>query len=261
MVVTYSPPSHYLNQWCPIVNQTLRNIFQWNIIWNTKVFIKENAFEDTVCEIGSTLSWPKCVNTLRPRQNGRHFADDICKCIFLNENVRIPIEISLKFVPKGPINNIPSLVQIMAWRRPGDKPLSEPMIVTLLTHICVTRPQWVKTGSEDMHNQYPDYWCLETKQWWQLNYMNNFFFKIFLHINDLWNWWSVAMGRWIYSTLYNGCNYLSMLVLQLIYASKQDTGLVIATAAELHAHAFSDTDNFTYTFTDEMTLSNMANKI
>ena len=49
----------------------------------------------------------------------------------------------LKFVPKGPINNIPALVQIMAWRRPGDKPLSEPMMVRLPTHICVTRPQWV----------------------------------------------------------------------------------------------------------------------
>ena len=82
-------------------------------------------------------------NTLRPRQNGRHFADDIFKCIFLNENVRILIKISLKVVPKGPINNIPSLVQIMAWRRPGDKPLAEPMMVSLLTHICVARPQWV----------------------------------------------------------------------------------------------------------------------
>ena len=65
------------------------------------------------------------------------------KCIFLNENVWIPIEISLKFVPKVPINNISALVQIMAWRRPGDKPLSEPMAICLLTHICVTRPQWV----------------------------------------------------------------------------------------------------------------------
>ena len=85
------------------------------------------------------------VNTLRPSQNGRHFADDIFKCIFLNENVWISIKISLKFVPKGPINNIPALVQIMAWRRPGDKSLSEPMMVSLTTHICVTRPQWVKS--------------------------------------------------------------------------------------------------------------------
>ena len=81
------------------------------------------------------------INTLRPRQNGRRFADDTFKRIFLNENARISIEFSLKFVPKGPINNIPALVQIMAWRRPGDKPLSEPMMVSLQTHICVTRPQ------------------------------------------------------------------------------------------------------------------------
>ena len=83
------------------------------------------------------------VNTLRPRQDGRLFPDDTFKRIFLNENIIISIKISLKFVPKGPINNIPTLVQIMTWRRPGDKPLSEPMKVSLLTHICVTRPQWV----------------------------------------------------------------------------------------------------------------------
>ena len=82
--------------------------------------------------------------TLRPRQNGRHFADDIFKCIFLKGNTSISINISLKFVTEGRINNILPLVQIMAWRRLGDKPLSEPMMVSLLTHICVTRPQWVK---------------------------------------------------------------------------------------------------------------------
>ena len=91
------------------------------------------------------------VNTLRPKQNGRHFADDIFKYIFLNENVWILIKISLNFVPKGSINNIPSLVQIMAWRRPGDKPLTEPMMVSLSTHICVTRPQWVNIWSQCDH--------------------------------------------------------------------------------------------------------------
>ena len=50
----------------------------------------------------------------------------------------------LKFVPKGPINNIPALVRVMAWRRPGAKPLSEPVMVRLPTHICVTPPHWVK---------------------------------------------------------------------------------------------------------------------
>ena len=79
-------------------------------------------------------------NTLRPRQNGHHFTEDIFKCIFFNENVTISIKISLKFVP---IYNIPALVQIMAWRRPGKKPLSAPMMVSSLMHICVTRPQWV----------------------------------------------------------------------------------------------------------------------
>ena len=66
--------------------------------------------------------------------------------ISLNENVWIPIKISLKFVPKGPMKNTPALIQIMTWRRSGDKPLSEPMMISLLTHICVTRPQWVNTA-------------------------------------------------------------------------------------------------------------------
>ena len=90
------------------------------------------------------------LNSLRPRLNRRPFADDIFKCIFLNENVWISIKISLKFVPKGPINNIPALVQIMAWRRAGDKPLSESMMVSLPTHICVARPQWVKHKSHEI---------------------------------------------------------------------------------------------------------------
>ena len=84
------------------------------------------------------------INTLRPRQNGHRFADNTFKRIFLNENVIIWIKISLKFVPKGPIKNNPAPAQIMAWRRQGNKPLSEPMMVNLPMHICLTRPQWVK---------------------------------------------------------------------------------------------------------------------
>ena len=56
-------------------------------------------------------------------------SNDTFKRIFLNENARILIKISLKFVPKGPISNNPALVQTVAWRRLGDKPLSEPMLV------------------------------------------------------------------------------------------------------------------------------------
>ena len=105
--------SHYLNRWWPS-----------SLTQNASLDLNE-------------------FNTLRPRQNGRHFSDDTFKRFFLNVNVWIPIKISRIFVPKGPINNIPALVQIMAWGRPGDKPLSEPMMVCLTTHICVIRPQWV----------------------------------------------------------------------------------------------------------------------
>ena len=79
-------------------------------------------------------------NTLRDysniRQKGCHCADDSFKYIFMNENVWISIKISLKFVPKGSIDNIPALVQIMTWRRIGDTPLSQP---DSQTHICSTR--------------------------------------------------------------------------------------------------------------------------
>ena len=90
------------------------------------------------------LGWP-LITTLRLRWNGQHFIDDIFECIFFNENVWISIKISLKFVPTGLVNSIPALVQIMAWRQPGDKPLSEPMMVNLLTHICITQPPWVNS--------------------------------------------------------------------------------------------------------------------
>ena len=77
----------------------IQNFFQWWLI--TSLLTHKS---------GAT----QILNTLRPKQNGRHFADDTFKCIFMNENVRISINISLKFVPKGLINNIPPLVQIMA---------------------------------------------------------------------------------------------------------------------------------------------------
>ena len=59
-------------------------------------------------------------------------ADDNFKCIFFNENDRIFIRISLKFVPRSPIDTKPALVQVMAWRRTGDKPLPE-LVLTQFT--------------------------------------------------------------------------------------------------------------------------------
>ena len=70
------------------------------------------------------------------------------KCLFYAYNARISLKISLKFVPKVLINIIPALVQIMAWSRQRDKPLSEPIMVSLLTHICSTWPQLVKEWIE-----------------------------------------------------------------------------------------------------------------
>ena len=68
-------------------------------------------------------------NSSPPGQNGRHFTDDIFRCIFMNENVCILIIISLEFVPKGLIDNLSALVQVMAWRLTCDKPLPEQMII------------------------------------------------------------------------------------------------------------------------------------
>ena len=58
-------------------------------------------------------------------------ADGIFKYIFLYENDIIPILVSLKLVPRSPTDNKPSLVEVMAWRRTGDKPLPEPMMTQL----------------------------------------------------------------------------------------------------------------------------------
>ena len=113
------------------------------------------------------------VNTLRRKQNGRHFTDNTLKFIFVNENVRILIKISLKFVPTVRINNIPVLAQIMACRRPGDKPLSEPWWVP--THIWVTRPQWVN-------------WAFRNKLQGNFNLNSNISFKK-MHMK-------MASGKW-----------------------------------------------------------------
>ena len=122
MACCLTAPSYNMSQWWLIISEVLRQSSEGNSQEILKISI---------------------LNTLRPSRNEQHFADDIFKPVFFNENVWVSIKISLKFVPKGSINNIPALVQIMAWCRSGDKPLSEPIMVSLPTHIYVTRPQWV----------------------------------------------------------------------------------------------------------------------
>ena len=81
-------------------------------------------------------------HTLRPRKSGRHFSDDIFKCISFNEEFEFRLRCHWNLFIGS--SNIPALVQTMGRRRPGFKPLSEPIVVNLVTHICITWPQWDK---------------------------------------------------------------------------------------------------------------------
>ena len=126
------------------LNHVSKRGHRCSILRSWQEWFRISPQHDVFSYCAAVISW--CINSMRPRPNRSHFADDGFKCIFENENEWISPRISLKFVPKVRINNIPALVHIMAWRRPGDKPLSEPMMVSLLTHICVTRPQWVKSS-------------------------------------------------------------------------------------------------------------------
>ena len=110
------------------------------IHWWRRIFLTKNQWCKKSVYV-MTPSWTTVIHWGRDKM-AAIFADGIFNSIFLNDNARILLKISLKFVPKVRINSIPALVQIMAWRRPGDKPLSEPMLVVLPTHICVTQPQW-----------------------------------------------------------------------------------------------------------------------
>ena len=110
------------------LNHVVANYGQLDLVFNSSFWFM-TKITPKLCCVGHPQICHTPFNSLRSRQNRRHFADDVFKCNFLNENVWIPIKNSLKFVPRGPFNNIPALVQIMAWRRTGDKPLSEPMMI------------------------------------------------------------------------------------------------------------------------------------
>ena len=101
-----------------------------------------------------------------PTFRRRHF-----RSVFFNVNIWISIAISLKFVPGGQIDDILTLVQIMVWRPPGDKSLSGPMMTSILTHICVTRPQWVCLGLNMLIYTYirkcGHLVCIFVLSWWR----------------------------------------------------------------------------------------------
>ena len=89
-------------EWMPVTFQSDRTHF-----------LSKKCSQNVVCQMEAFLRMMHIFNTLRPRRNGQHFPDDDFKRVFSNENIWISIKISLKFIPKGPIKNIPALVQIM----------------------------------------------------------------------------------------------------------------------------------------------------
>ena len=108
--------SHYLNKlsiFIPNGTRTSKKKNQWLLNQKQSICCLQMHFKVSL------------VNILRPRKNGLHFTDDIYICILLSKNIRVSIKVSLKFIPKGPIDNMSGLVQIMAWCRTDDKPLSE----------------------------------------------------------------------------------------------------------------------------------------
>ena len=97
-----------------------------NNYWNTCRRHRHTCIEIIfICTRGLFVN---SFNSSPTGQNGRHVADNIFNRIFLNENVSISIQISLKFVCKGQVDNKSALVQVMAWRWTGDKPLPKFML-------------------------------------------------------------------------------------------------------------------------------------
>ena len=120
----------------------------------------------------SMLQWV----ILRSRQNGCKFPDDIFKCIFLDENVWILLNISLKFVTKVQIKNILALVQITAWHQSGDKPLSQPMVVYfgdvyILCHSASVGLTWPAQTLER------DLWCIPPLEKLLCKFINESYLK------------------------------------------------------------------------------------
>ena len=100
----YQATSHYLKQWW---------LDYWRIYALLGLSQARHVNMHSTCKVSSvgvkdahifySICYIFCLNTLRPRQDDRYFADDVLKCIFLNEDVCILLKIPLKFVPRGPI--------------------------------------------------------------------------------------------------------------------------------------------------------------
>ena len=102
-------------------------------IWNDDhVMMGASCFRHTVLRYHHPQGMALAFTHLSQNKNGCYFADDIFKCISMNEKFCILIKISLKFVPKGLIDNKTALVQVLSWCRSSGKPLPEPMLIQFL---------------------------------------------------------------------------------------------------------------------------------
>ena len=135
---------HYLNQWWLIAIRTLRNKLQWKFSRKQLLLFKKIHLITSSAKNVAILDRLQCLDKLGPIQNGRQFADDIFKCIshygmqktaWVCERVLYMASTFLNTQWQGNIfmrwDNMSALFQIKAWRRTGDKPLSDPMITQL----------------------------------------------------------------------------------------------------------------------------------
>ena len=126
--------SHSLH-WCSVERITMAAKLAANFV----------VYQYSFMRALSVVPLPEVVNSSPAEQKGHHFADDNFKRIFVNEMFFISMWISMKLVSKGPIHDIPALVQIMAWRRPGDKPLSEPMLAQFTNAYMRHKGGWISS--------------------------------------------------------------------------------------------------------------------
>ena len=96
----------------------------------------ELFFSDLSLEIQAKSSTIH-INILRREQKGLHYVDDIFKCINVNQNLHILIQISVKFVPDDLTDKKISLIQEMAWRQGNSLNLSQ----------RINDPIWVSTDN------------------------------------------------------------------------------------------------------------------
>ena len=124
--------------------------------------------EASVWHVG-TKHWSH--ELISPGQNGHHFADDIFRCIFMNEKFCILIKISLELVPMGPNDKNPALVQTRAWLRIAISHHLKKCSLDSRTHICCTRGRWVNTCVTAV--QHVQFVCLLVNHCYRINTFNH----------------------------------------------------------------------------------------